>query len=84
MPDFQPHILDLVACRQEVQEFKTLLEGSSSLSEKVLRRHFESHAHLRALIGFYDPSLAYPDLSFRLDRFMLASQPLAPDSADRS
>ncbi len=62
MPDFQPHVLDWTVCRVQVQELKALLDGSSDIAEAVLHAFFEPRAHLRALIGSYNPSLASPDL----------------------
>jgi hypothetical protein len=61
MPDFQPHSLDLAACRQQVQELKALLDGSDDLGEAVFHDFFEPRAHLRALVGLYNSSLASPD-----------------------
>lgn len=61
MPDFQPHALDLVACRQQVQELQKLLDSSADLGEKVFDRFFKPRAHLRALIGRYNPSLSSSD-----------------------
>jgi Domain of unknown function (DUF4263) len=61
MPDFRPHTFDLVACRQQVQELQALLDSSADLGEAVFHNFFEPRAHLRALIGLYNPSLASPD-----------------------
>jgi hypothetical protein len=51
MPDFQPHTLDLAACRQQVQELKALLDSSADLGEAAFHDFFEPRAHLRALLG---------------------------------
>jgi hypothetical protein len=61
MPEFQPHTLDLAACRQQVQELKTLLNSSADLGETAFHAFFEPRSHLRALVGLYNPSLASPD-----------------------
>jgi len=61
MPDFQPHVLDLVAGRQQAQELKALLDSSTDLGEAVFHDFFEPRTHLRALIGLYNTSLASPD-----------------------
>src|SRR6516162_5857670 len=61
MPDFQPHTLDLVAGRDQVQELKTLLDGSSDITEAAFHAFLEPRLHLRALVGLYNPSLAAPD-----------------------
>jgi hypothetical protein len=61
MPDFQPHTLDLAACRQQIQELKALLDSSADLGEAVFHDFFEPRAHLRALVGLYNTSLASPD-----------------------
>jgi hypothetical protein len=61
MPDFQPHTLDLAACRQQVQELKALLDSSPDLREAAFHDFFEPRSHLRALVGLYNPSLASPD-----------------------
>jgi hypothetical protein len=61
MPDFQPHALDLAVGRQQVQELKALLDSSADLGEGQLHDFFEPRAHLRALVGLYNPSLASPD-----------------------
>jgi hypothetical protein len=62
MPDLQPHILDWTACRTHVQELKTLLDGSDDIGESAFHAFFQPRSHLRALIGCYNPSLAFPDL----------------------
>jgi Shedu protein SduA, C-terminal len=61
MPDFEPHTLDLAACRQQIQELKTLLDSSADLAEAVFHDFFEPRAHLRALVGQYNPPLISPD-----------------------
>src|SRR5947209_7689435 len=61
MPDFRPYTFVLNGCRSEVEELKELLDSSSDLGEKALRKFFEPRLHLRALIGNYDPAL-FPDL----------------------
>jgi hypothetical protein len=61
MPDFQPHTLDLAACRHQVQELKALLDSSADIGEAVFHDFFEPRTHLRALVGLYNPSLASPD-----------------------
>jgi hypothetical protein len=61
MPDFQPHSLNLAACRQQVQELRALLDSSADLAESVFHDFFEPRAHLRALVGLYNTSLASPD-----------------------
>jgi hypothetical protein len=61
MPDFQPHTLDLAACRQQVQELKALLDSSADLGEAAFHDFFELRADLRALVGLYNTSLASPD-----------------------
>jgi hypothetical protein len=61
MPDFQPHTLDLAACRQQVQELKALLDSSADLGEAAFHDFFEPRADLRALVGLYNTSLASPD-----------------------
>jgi hypothetical protein len=61
MPDFQPHALDLPACREQAQELRALLDGSADLGEAAFRDFFEPRLHLRALVGLYNPSLAWPD-----------------------
>jgi hypothetical protein len=61
MPDFEPYALDLVAGRAQVKELKDLLAGSSDLSEKDFQNFFHPRAHLRALVGLYNPNLARAD-----------------------
>src|SRR5436309_2927700 len=61
MPDFQQHTLDLAACRQQVQDLKDLLAGSSDLAEAVFHDFFEPRSHLRALIGLYNDWIGQPD-----------------------
>lgn len=61
MPDFQPHTLDLAACRNQVEELKALLDGSADLGEAAFHAFFEVRPHLRALVGLYNPSLTSPD-----------------------
>ena len=61
MPDFQPHILDLAACRSQVEELKTLLGDSADIGEAAFHAFFETRPHLRALVGTYNPSLTSPD-----------------------
>jgi len=61
MPDFQPHVFDEAACRQQVQELKALLDRSADLGEASFHDFFESRLHLRALIGRYNSILASPD-----------------------
>jgi hypothetical protein len=61
MPDFQPFVFDPVACQQQVQELKVLLDNSADLGEAVFHDFFEPRLHLRALIGPYHPWLAVPD-----------------------
>jgi hypothetical protein len=61
MPDFQPYTFDLALCRQQVQELKTLLDSSADLPEAAFHDFFEPRAHLRALLGPYNPSLLSPD-----------------------
>lgn len=61
MPDFQPHIFEPAICRQQVQDLKALLDSSADLGETVFHDFFEPRAHLRALVGLYNPSLASPD-----------------------
>lgn len=62
MPDFQPHTLDWSACRNQVQELKALLDGSTDVEEAAFHAFFQPRTHLRALIGSYNPSLASADL----------------------
>lgn len=62
MPDFQPHTLDWSACRDQVRELKALLDGSTDIEEAAFHAFFQPRAHLRALIGSYNPSFASPDL----------------------
>src|SRR4051794_20483968 len=62
MPDFEPHRLDLPACRAQVNELKDLLDSSADLDEKRLAHFFKPRTHLRALVGLYNESLASPDL----------------------
>jgi hypothetical protein len=61
MPDFEPHALDLTACRTQVQELRALL-ANPDLGEKAFRDFFEPRTHLRALVGLYNPNLARTDL----------------------
>ena len=61
MPDFQPHLMDQFACRQQVQELKALLDSSLELGEAVFHDFFEPRADLRALIGPYNPFVKSPD-----------------------
>jgi hypothetical protein len=61
MPDFEPHSLDLATSQQQVHELKALLDTSADLGEAVFHDFFEPRAHLRALIGLYNTSLAAPD-----------------------
>jgi hypothetical protein len=61
MPDFEPYALDLAACKDQVEQLKTLLDGSADLGEATLRKLFKPRSHLRALIGQYNPLLASPD-----------------------
>ncbi len=61
MPDFQPHVFDWAACRQQVQELKALLESSADLGEAVFQDFFEPRLHLQALIGRYNSMLDLPD-----------------------
>ena len=62
MPDFQPHILDLAACRNQVEELKALLDGSADLGEAAFHAFFETQARtFGALVGLYNPSLTSPD-----------------------
>jgi hypothetical protein len=61
MPDFQPYVFDPIACRQQAQELKALLDSSADLGEKVFDDFFESRLHLRALIGRYNSALILPD-----------------------
>lgn len=62
MPDLQPHALDWAVCRGQAQELKALLDGSADIGEAVFHDFFQPRSHLRALIGYYNPSLASPDL----------------------
>jgi hypothetical protein len=41
MPDFQPHLMDQFACRQQAQELKALLDSSADLGEAVFHDFFE-------------------------------------------
>jgi hypothetical protein len=61
MPDFEPPVLDLVAGRDQVQQLKAFLEGSANLGEAAIRKLFKTSAHLRALVGLYNPFLSSPD-----------------------
>ena len=61
MPDFSPYALDVIACRQQLQELKILLDSSDDLGEAVFHDFFEPRLHLRALIGPYNPVLGLPD-----------------------
>jgi Domain of unknown function (DUF4263) len=61
MPDFQPHTRGREACRQQLQELQALLDSSADLGEAAFHDFFEPRAHLRALVGLYNPSLASPD-----------------------
>jgi len=61
MPDFQPHLPEQAACRQQVQELKALLDSSADLGEAVLHDFFEPRAQLWALIGPYNPAVPSPD-----------------------
>jgi Domain of unknown function (DUF4263) len=61
MPDFQPHKVDPVVCRQQVQELQALLSSSPNLGETVFHDFFETRLQLRALVGLYNPVLLDPD-----------------------
>jgi hypothetical protein len=62
MPDFEAHVLDLVAGRTQVQELKDLLAANADLHEKHFRNFFQPRTHLRALVGLYNPNIARADL----------------------
>src|SRR5271169_3668292 len=61
MPDLEPYTFDPAACRQQVQELKALLDSSADLGETAFDDFFEPRAHLRALVGRYNPSVISPD-----------------------
>ncbi len=61
MADFEPHPLDLAACRTQVNELKQLLDGSADISEGDFNTFFEPRKHLLALAGFYNHWMAWPN-----------------------
>jgi hypothetical protein len=82
MPDFQPHTLEVAACREQVQELKDLLDSSADLGEAAFHNFFEPRSHLRALVGLYNPSLLSPDrLAWQYPIFGPASGPVSRWSA---
>src|SRR5437868_161060 len=61
MPDFEPHVFDPFACRDQLQALEDLLEGSADLTETAIKKFFAPRAHLRALVGELNRSLGSPD-----------------------
>jgi hypothetical protein len=61
MPGFQPHTLDLAACRVQIDDLKKLLDGSADISEGDFGAFFVDRKHLLALAGFYNHWMAWPD-----------------------
>lgn len=49
--------MDPTACRVQLGELRTLLQGNSDLKETVLRQFFQARRHISALIGLYNPSI---------------------------
>ncbi len=50
--------LDLNQCKQDLAEFKKLLDGKSALSERSdILPFFKAHKHLAALIGSFNPKI---------------------------
>jgi hypothetical protein len=61
MPDFEPHVFDPRACRDQLQELEDLLESSGDLTETALKKFFAPRAHLRALVGELNSWVLSPD-----------------------
>lgn len=61
MPDFQPFAIDLPTCRAELQELRTLLDGSADLTEAEFHDFFAPRANLRSLLGWDNPALLQAD-----------------------
>jgi len=79
--------LDLAGCKNELAEFKMLLDTKASLSERDdILPFFKSHKHLAALIGAYNPKInGFDRLGYELDLFGDYSCDLAVgDSASHS
>ncbi|MFO0952017.1 MAG: Shedu immune nuclease family protein [Isosphaeraceae bacterium] len=50
--------LSLPRCREELAEFKKLLDGKAALSERAdVLPFFKKHKHLAALVGSYNPRI---------------------------
>ena len=54
--------LDLTRCKQDLGEFKKLLDGKATLSERGdILPFFKAHKHLAALVGSYNPKINHFD-----------------------
>jgi len=50
--------LDLARCKKELAEFKKILDGKATLTERDdILPFFKSHKHLAALVGSYNPKI---------------------------
>src|ERR1043165_9054105 len=56
MPDFQPHTLDSVACQQQVQELKALLDSSADIL-LAIREQLRSELQRDQLVNRAEPAL---------------------------
>jgi hypothetical protein len=61
MPDFKPHEIDWVACRDQVRQLQALLDSSDDLGEATLCDLLEPSLHLRAAVGHYNRLFRQPD-----------------------
>jgi Domain of unknown function (DUF4263) len=71
MKAFIEHAFESRACRRELDEFKNLLDGAATLSEKSdVLPFFRKHLHLSALLGTFNPDIIVRDrLAFEYDLF---------------
>lgn len=70
MKHFDPHVLAIEECREEVAALQDLLSQTADLPERRIRAFFRSHRHLSALCGLYGPEIARFDrIAWEYDLF---------------
>ena len=68
MPDFQPHVFDHAACRQQVQELKALLDSSPYLGEAIFHDFFEPTSKEETACSSWEPMFNPPARSSTFPR----------------
>jgi hypothetical protein len=58
MKTLETFSISLAQCKKDLDQFKNLLDGKSSLSERDdILPFFKAHKHLAAMIGSYNPKI---------------------------